>query len=177
MEENKPKYESGIYGKAEARFGGKIAIDVVRFTGGDGQERHGITLAEFYNGSNVGDTPEDQRTHDPQIYLVFDNIKSVELMEVALASVRENMKRDAENTIEKPTLSPEQDALLNQRVVDLDLSVRTISVCKASGIDTIRDICRLQKTDWLKFRNGDKKSLLELDDFLTKHGLAWGMEV
>lgn len=175
MEENKPKYESGIYGKAEARFGGKIFVDVVTFTGRDDVKRHGITLAEFYNGGKVGGTPADQRLHDPQIYLVFDNIKSVEILEVALASVRENMKRDAEQVADKPALSPEQEALLNQRVEELDLSVRTCNLCKANGIDTIRDICRLKKTDWQKFRNGGKKSLLELDDFLEKHGLAWGM--
>ena len=75
MAEEKLKYESGIYGKAEARFGGKIFVDVVRFTGRDGIERHGITLSEFYNGGEVGSTPADQRLHDPQIYLVFDNMK------------------------------------------------------------------------------------------------------
>ena len=47
----------------------------------------------------------------------------------------------------------------------------------ANGIDTILDLCRLKKTDWLRFRNGGKKSLTELDDFLEKHGLEWGMEV
>ena len=50
----KQKYQSGIYGRAEARFGGKIAIEPVRFTNGDGAERHGLILSEFYNGSEVG---------------------------------------------------------------------------------------------------------------------------
>ena len=92
----KQKYQSGIYGRAEARFGGKIAIEPVRFTNGDGIERHGLILSEFYNGSEVDSTPTDQRTHEPQIQLVFDNIKSVEMMEMAIATVREMMKRDAE---------------------------------------------------------------------------------
>ena len=47
----------------------------------------------------------------------------------------------------------------------------------ANGIDTILDLCRLKKTDWLKFRNGGKKSFTELDDFLTAHNLTWGMNV
>ena len=177
MAEEKPKYESGIYGKAEACFGGKIFVDVVRFTCRDGIERHGITLAEFYNGGKVGETPEDQRLHDPQIYLVFDNMKSVEMVEWALATVRENMKRDAERAENRQKLSPEMTALLSQKVEELDLSVRTRNLLKSNGIDTIADICRLKKTDWLRFRNGGKKSLTELDDFLTKHGLEWGMEI
>ena len=63
-EKEKMEYRSGIYGKAEVRFGGRIAIEPVRFVSPDGRERHGLTLAEFYNGGEVGETPQDQRTHD-----------------------------------------------------------------------------------------------------------------
>ena len=174
--EEKQKYQSGIYGRAEARFGGKIAIEPVSFTNGDGTERYGLTLSEFYHGSEVGSAPQDQRTHEPQIQLVFDNIKSVEMMEMALATVREMMKRDAEKADPSEQLSPEMKVLLSQKVEELDLSVRTRNILKRNGIDTIANICRLKKTDWLKFRNGGKKSLTELDDFLAAHNLAWGMD-
>ena len=74
-------------------------------------------------------------------------------------------------------LSPEMKALLSQKVENLDLSVHTRSLLKANGINTVLDLCRLNKTDWLKFRNCGKKSLTELDDFLTVHNLTWGMDV
>ena len=74
-------------------------------------------------------------------------------------------------------LSPEMKTLLSQKVEEIDLSVRTRSILKKNGIDTILDICRLKKTDWLKFRDAGKKSLTELDDFLTAHNLTWGMSV
>ena len=74
-------------------------------------------------------------------------------------------------------LSPEMKALLSQKVENLDMSVHTRSLLKANGIDTLLDLCRLNKTDWLKFRNCGKKSLTELDDFLTVHNLTWGMDV
>ena len=74
-------------------------------------------------------------------------------------------------------LSPEMKALLSQKVEELDLSVRTRNILKANGIDTILDICRMKKTDCLNFRNGGKKALTELDDFLTAHNLTWGMDV
>ena len=74
-------------------------------------------------------------------------------------------------------LSPEMKALLSQKVENFDLSVHTRSLLKANGINTILDLCRLNKTDWLKFRNCGKKSLTELDDFLTAHNLTWGMNV
>lgn len=72
-------------------------------------------------------------------------------------------------------LSPEMKALLSRNTEELNLSVRTLNLLKANGIDTVHDLCRLKKTDWLKFRNGGKKSLTELDDFLADHGLMWGM--
>ena len=74
-------------------------------------------------------------------------------------------------------LSPETKALLSQKVENLDLSVRTLNLLKVNGIDTILDLCRLKKTDCLNFRNGGKKALTELDDFMTAHNLTWGMDV
>ena len=60
-----------------------------------------------------------------------------------------------------------------KRIEDCNLSVRTMNICKAGGIDTLGDLCQLHKTDWLKFRNSGKKSLFELDDLLHDNGLDW----
>lgn len=76
---------------------------------------------------------------------------------------------------EKP--DEQQSDLLNKKVTDLNLSVRTINICLSNGLNTVRDICRIAKTDWLKFRNGGKMSLSEIDDFLKDNGLTWGMKV
>ena len=84
---------------------------------------------------------------------------------------------EEEHTENYEQLSPKMKALLNQKVEELDLSVRTRNILKANGIDTILDICRMKRTDCLKFRNGGKKSITELDDFLTAHNLTWGMDV
>jgi DNA-directed RNA polymerase alpha subunit len=62
---------------------------------------------------------------------------------------------------------------LAKRIEDCNLSVRTTNICKANGIDTLGDLCKLYKTDWLKFHNSGKKSLTELDDLLHDHGLDW----
>ena len=172
MANETPKYESGIYVKAEVRFGGKIFVDVVRFTGKDGIERHGLMLSEFYNGGEVGSTPEDQRLHDPQIYLVFNNMKSVEMVELALATVREMMKRDAEKAQQPET---EHNPALDITIEDCkdDLNIRAFNICRKNGIRTLRDLTLLHKTDWFKFRNSGKKSFECIDDLLTKHGLTW----
>lgn len=84
---------------------------------------------------------------------------------------------EEEQTENREQLSPEMNALLSQKVEELDISVRTCNLLKANGIDTLLDLCRLKKTDLLKFRKCGKKLLMELDDFLTAHNLTWGMDV
>jgi hypothetical protein len=69
---------------------------------------------------------------------------------------------------------PDQKADIKaKRIEDCNLSVRTTNICKNVGIDTLGDLCKLHKTDWLKFRNGGKKSLAEIDDLLHDNGLDW----
>ena len=70
-------------------------------------------------------------------------------------------------------ISTQDNPILSKRLVDCDLSVRTLNICHANGIETLGDLTKLHKTDWLKYRNGGKKSLIELDDLLEAHGLTW----
>ena len=70
-----------------------------------------------------------------------------------------------------------QDKFLDSKMADFMLSVRTLNCLKANNIETVRDLVRLHKTDWLKFRTSGKKSLTELDEFITAHNLEWGMDV
>lgn len=77
-------------------------------------------------------------------------------------------------TPEVPTVFNE---MLDRKLTDYPLSVRTLNCLKANGIETIRDLVRLKRTDWLKFRTSGKKSLTELDEFIKDHNLEWDMNV
>lgn len=70
-----------------------------------------------------------------------------------------------------------EEALLNQRVDEQDLSVRTLACLRADGIKTVRELVRMQKSDITRLRNIDKKTAIELDDYLYDHKLTWGMNV
>ena len=67
--------------------------------------------------------------------------------------------------------------LLGTRLVDCDISVRSLNCVKSLDIKTIGDLARAQKTDLLKLRNFGRRSLSELDDFLNSKGLTFGMDV
>jgi DNA-directed RNA polymerase subunit alpha len=71
----------------------------------------------------------------------------------------------------------ETETLLNQRLDEQDLTVRTLACLRAAGIETVRELVRLQKTDFLAFRSVGRKVFIELDDFLADNKLSWGMKV
>ncbi len=67
--------------------------------------------------------------------------------------------------------------LLNTRVDELELSVRSSNCLRAANIQTLRDLVTRSESDMLKYRNFGRKSLTELTSILEELGLAWGMDV
>ena len=167
------KYESGITGQAEVRFGGKIWIRSCELKN---SKVKGIALHEMFHKHNTGDTCQDD-VHPWQVIMLFDNMKSIDIMQDALNTIREMMKREAEQEEKKPTYPQEVETLLDQNLVNMNLKVRTLNILHSGNIEKVRDLARLNKTDVLKLRNSGKKTLWELDDFLKDNNLCWGMNV
>ena len=67
--------------------------------------------------------------------------------------------------------------LFKTKLADLDLSVRALNCLKAADIETLGDLCRIQRSELLKFRNFGKKSLTELDELLANLNLSFGMDI
>ena len=67
--------------------------------------------------------------------------------------------------------------LLKTRLSDLDLSVRALNCLKAADVETLGDLVTYNKNDVLKFRNFGKKSLAELEEFLSSIKLSFGMDI
>ena len=74
----------------------------------------------------------------------------------------------------KDTGEPDPKADIKaKRIVDCDLSARSTNICRRNDINTVGDLCKLRRTDWLKFRDSGKKTLIELNYFLNYNGLDW----
>ena len=67
--------------------------------------------------------------------------------------------------------------LFKTRLADLDLSVRALNCLKAADIETLGQLCSIQRAELLKFRNFGKKSLTELDAKLVSLNLSFGMDL
>lgn len=70
----------------------------------------------------------------------------------------------------------DKQELLNKRLTDCDLSVRTQNSLKREYIETVRDLVSLSVEDLLKKRFW-KKVIVELEDFLADNGLHLGMTI
>lgn len=68
-------------------------------------------------------------------------------------------------------------SILSSRLVDYDLSVRTLNVMKAYDIETVGELVSHTRDEVEKFRNLGRKSVYQLEDFIRQLGLDWGMEV
>jgi len=67
--------------------------------------------------------------------------------------------------------------LLNVKVSELELSVRSNNVMKQAHIKALGDLVQKTEAEMLKFRNFGKKSLAEMNNILNSYGLSFGMDV
>lgn len=65
-----------------------------------------------------------------------------------------------------------QAKILDMRIEDMDLSVRSYNCLKRAGIHTVRDLSEKSEDDMLKVRNLGRKSLEEVFQKLEKYGLS-----
>ena len=65
--------------------------------------------------------------------------------------------------------------IFEKRLIDLNLTVRTQNGLKSLNCDTLGDVVKLDMSMLLKARNFGKKSLAEIDEFIKRLGLHWGM--
>lgn len=91
---------------------------------------------------------------------------------------QEAMLRDYREKLHIEEMPQEQMTaeLYGKRLVDCDLSVRTLNCLKGADIETVGDLVQYNKTDLLRLRNFGKKSLTELDDFLVSIGQEFGQK-
>jgi len=67
--------------------------------------------------------------------------------------------------------------LLNMRVDELELSVRSSNCLRAANIQTIKDLVTKTESEMLKYRNFGRKSLNEISSILDEMDLSFGMDI
>ena len=122
-----------------------------------------LTLEVWTDGSM---TPEEAIGYSAK--LLADHLRYFIHMDEEIIQIEE--KKEDEETIRVRNL-------LNTRVDELELSVRSSNCLRAANIQTLKDLVTRSESDMLKYRNFGRKSLTELTAILEELGLAWGMDV
>jgi DNA-directed RNA polymerase subunit alpha len=92
-----------------------------------------------------------------------------------MIQIDEEIIEEEEEEEDEETLRIRQ--LLNTRVDELELSVRSSNCLRAANIQALVDLVRKTESEMLKYRNFGRKSLTELNTILDELGLSFGMDV
>jgi DNA-directed RNA polymerase subunit alpha len=87
----------------------------------------------------------------------------------------EEIEVEPEHVEDEETLRIRQ--LLQTRVDELELSVRSSNCLRAANIQVLADLVKRTESEMLKYRNFGRKSLTELTNILDELGLSFGMDV
>ena len=80
-------------------------------------------------------------------------------------------RSEPEPAIDTSSMSPDEQALLDRPIADLNLSVRARKCMVRLGMNTIGELCRKTGDDLLECKNFGVTSLNEVREKLTEHGL------
>ncbi|MCK4225019.1 MAG: DNA-directed RNA polymerase subunit alpha [candidate division Zixibacteria bacterium] len=89
--------------------------------------------------------------------------------------LEEELEMAEEEVVDEETLRIRN--LLNTRVDELELSVRSSNCLRAANIQTLEELVQKTEAEMLKYRNFGRKSLTELNTILSGLGLSFGMDV
>jgi len=86
----------------------------------------------------------------------------------------EELEAERPTEVDEETLRIRQ--LLDMRVDEMELSVRSSNCLRAANILALRDLVQKSESEMLKYRNFGRKSLTELNSMLSELGLSFGMD-
>ncbi len=116
--------------------------------------------------TNAAITPEESLSFSAK--LIKDHLD-------VFGQAEQEMEIDEEEKIDEEVLRIRN--LLNMRVDELELSVRSSNCLHAANIVTLEDLIRKTESEMLRYRNFGRKSLNELNNILSELGLSFGMDV
>jgi predicted DNA-binding protein YlxM (UPF0122 family) len=101
----------------------------------------------------------------------------LEAQHIAVCAKFQKLKDKKEyNALTTDELMP-FDKILDSQITDLNLSNRALHGLDYEGVETIRDLVKIKKRDILKYKYLGYKTVKEIELFLKRYGLKFGMEL
>ncbi|MDU1911731.1 DNA-directed RNA polymerase subunit alpha [Fusobacterium sp.] len=87
-----------------------------------------------------------------------------------LGNKMENLRAEAEEEEENPVSHAKDDNILNTKIEELDLTVRSFNCLKKAGIEEVSQLAKLSLNELLKIKNLGRKSLDEILEKMKELG-------
>lgn len=94
-----------------------------------------------------------------------------------IASYEEKERQLKEKESKLSALPEEIQNILFKKMYEFDISIRALNVCKHNDIETLTDLVKLHRNQFLKLRNAGTKTVNELEQFIVSKGLHWNMDL
>ena len=138
--------------------------------------RYGVRVASYHLRMTTRDVVRcsnavrDAIRTMPDIKKYVERNRQLEDENKALRKWMDEHQTDAQEVIEQDS---GKSALLNTKLIDLDLSVRALNCLKMAEVETLGDLIKYRKGELMKFRNVGKKTLTELENLVSGFGLEF----
>ena len=138
--------------------------------------RYGVRVASYHLNMRTGDVVrccnavrDEIRIH-PNIQDIQDRNHQLEVENKSLRKWMEEHQMEVQEAIEQDA---GRTALLEKKLIDLDISVRAFNCLKMAEVETVGDLIKYRKGELMKFRNFGKKTLTELENLVAGLGLEF----
>lgn len=126
----------------------------------------------------------EQRTDLDKLVLDIEtngSIEPAEAVRIAARTLHDQLSvfvdLEAKKEEDNETQESEVNPILLKPIDELDLTVRSTNCLKAENIHFVGDLVQRTETELMKTPNLGKKSLTEISEILTEHGLQLGMKL
>jgi DNA-directed RNA polymerase subunit alpha len=129
---------------------------------------------------NVENARVEQRTDFDRLVIDLETNGTVspeDAVRAAAQILQEELSVFSGMPVGGTTTPAKSTSVYDAAIDDLELTVRSANALKSENILTIRDLVSLTEDELMGMPNLGKRSLVEIKDALTAHGLSLGMEI
>ena len=106
-----------------------------------------------------------------------DELKAARELEKENKLLRERLKQFDEKKERLDAIPEKTRKILSIKIEDIDLPMRVVNTCRMEKIQTIGDLVKLSKREFMSMRNMGRKCAGEVEEFLFSKDLRWGMKI
>lgn len=121
---------------------------------------------------NIEDRISHNEELEEKVSVLENSLKAIEVKAVAESAKTLLVSRDKDADALFAICN-----LLNTKIGNLDVTVRTMNALKCADIETLGDLVRLTRKEVRELRHLGYRCLSELEDLVKGYNLSWGMDV